>query len=215
MPPQPTIGTSIADATCHTMRSATGLIAGPESPAKTRAMPGLRALTSIDIACSVLMTQRALAPASTTFRAIETMSVTFGVSFTMIGSVVARTQAAVTAAATSASCPNSMPPCCAFGLLTFNSMPAMPAIPSSASAQAAYSPTLLPRMLTMTGTFQRAQTGARSRSSLRMPMFCRPIELSMPAGVSSMRRAGLPARGCNVVVLLTIAPRRWMSINFA
>ena len=53
-------------ATCQTIRSATGFIAGPDSPAKTRAMRGLRRFTSIDIACSVLTTQSALAPASTT-----------------------------------------------------------------------------------------------------------------------------------------------------
>ena len=161
------------------------------------------------------MTHSALAPASTTRRAISAMSATFGVSLTMTGSVVARTQAAVTDAATAASCPNSMPPRCAFGLLMFSSSPATPSTPSSAAAHSPYSSALLPRMLTMTGTFQRAHVGASSRRSLSMPTFCRPIELSIPAGVSSMRCVGEPERGRSVVVLLTIAPRRLMSMSFA
>ena len=40
MPPQPITGTSTAEDTCHTMRSATGLIAGPDSPANPRAIDG-------------------------------------------------------------------------------------------------------------------------------------------------------------------------------
>ena len=133
----------------------------------------------------------------------------------MTGSVVARTQAAVTDAATAASCPNSMPPRCAFGLLMFSSSAATPSTPSSAAAHSPYSSALLPRMLTMTGTFHRAHVGASSRRSLSMPTFCRPMELSIPAGVSSMRCVGEPERGRSVVVLLTIAPRRLMSMSFA
>ena len=64
-----------------------------------RVIFGRRARASMDIACSVFTTQSASAPASAAARAIAAMSVTFGVSFTITGSVVDRTTAAVTAAA--------------------------------------------------------------------------------------------------------------------
>ena len=48
----------------NTQRTAIGLMAGPESPAVTLAMRGLRVSTSIDIATNVLTNERASAPAS-------------------------------------------------------------------------------------------------------------------------------------------------------
>ena len=40
----------------------------------------------------------------------------------------------------------------------------------------------------------------------RSPTFSRPIELSIPEGVSNMRCGGLPARGLSVTVLVTMPP---------
>ena len=40
------------------------------------------------------------------------------------------------------------------------------------------------------------------------PGFCRPIELSIPAGVSVTRGVGLPIRGLSVVPLQQIPPSR-------
>ena len=44
-----------------------------------------------------------------------------------------------------------------------------------------------------------------------MPTFCRPMALSIPAGVSTMRGGGLPGRGFRVTVLVTIPPSRGRS----
>ena len=63
----------------------------------------------------------------------------------------------------------------------------------------------------MTGTCQRDQVVEYLSSTASTPGFCRPIELSMPAGVSVTRGGGLPIRGLSVVPLEQIAPRRWTS----
>ena len=39
-----------------------------------------------------------------------------------------------------------------------------------------------------------------------MPGPCRPIELSIPLGVSAIRGVGRPARGATMTDLVTIAP---------
>ena len=62
-------------------------------------------------------------------------------------------------------------------------------------------------MLTSTGTVQAAHWGAYCSMTAWTPTFCRPIELSIPAAVSTVRGGGLPARGCKVVPLQTMAPR--------
>src|SRR5690242_19379583 len=48
-----------------------------------------------------------------------------------------------------------------------------------------------------------------------MPTFCRPIEFSMPPGVSATRGWGLPRRGSMVTPLETMAPSALMSKCFA
>src|ERR1035438_4467611 len=60
------------------MRTAMGLIAGPESPAVTLAMRGLRVSGSMAMATNVLMTDSASAPASCATYAICAMLVTLG-----------------------------------------------------------------------------------------------------------------------------------------
>ena len=63
----------------------------------------------------------------------------------------------------------------------------------------------------MTGTFQPCQIGPYFSMTASTPGFCRPIELSIPPGVSVTRGGGLPARGRRVVPLQQIAPSRWTS----
>ena len=89
-PPIPTSGTSgRARCTSHTMRSAIGFTAGPESPPQPLASTGRRAAASIAIARMVLMSVRASAPPATAARAIATRSGAFGESFTHSGRRVA------------------------------------------------------------------------------------------------------------------------------
>ena len=97
------------------MRSATGLIAGPESPPTTRASFGRRVSASIAMPSSVLMSETASAPSASTARAISTMSVTFGLSFTISGRCVAARHARTTDAAAAQSVPNAIPPASTFG----------------------------------------------------------------------------------------------------
>src|SRR3954470_4536275 len=68
-----------------------------------------------------------------------------------------------------------------------------------------------PATLTITGTLQRDHVVEYLSSTASTPGFCRPIELSMPAGVSVTRGGGLPTRGRSVVPFEQIAPRRWIS----
>src|SRR5512146_260939 len=60
----------------------------------------------------------------------------------------------------------------------------------------------------MTGTFQPAQSDAYFSSTASTPGFWRPIELSIPAGVSVTRGGWFPMRGRRVVPLQQIAPSR-------
>ena len=48
-----------------------------------------------------------------------------------------------------------------------------------------------------------------------MPGFCKPIALSMPAGVCTSRGVGLPNRGSRVTLLSTMAPIFERSTNGA
>ena len=58
----------------------------------------------------------------------------------------------------------------------------------------------------MTGTCQVAHSAAYFSTTASTPGFCRPIELSMPAGVSVTRGGWLPTRAFSVVPLQQIAP---------
>ena len=60
----------------------------------------------------------------------------------------------------------------------------------------------------MTGTFQPAHVAAYLSTTASTPGFWRPIELSIPAGVSVTRGVGLPMRGLSVVPLQQMAPSR-------
>src|SRR5512142_2154751 len=60
----------------------------------------------------------------------------------------------------------------------------------------------------MTGTCQLAQVSAYFATTASTPVFWRPIELSIPAGVSVTRGVGLPIRALSVVPLQQIAPSR-------
>src|SRR5215213_2506197 len=63
----------------------------------------------------------------------------------------------------------------------------------------------------MTGTSQPDQRSAYFSSTALTPGFWRPIEFSIPAGVSVTRGGGLPTRGRRVVPLEQIAPSRFTS----
>jgi hypothetical protein len=66
-------------------RTATGLIAGPESPPVTPASAGLIDFVSMTNPNNVFITETPVAPACATEEAISTMSVTSGESLANIG----------------------------------------------------------------------------------------------------------------------------------
>ena len=81
----PMTGILTVCATCHTILSATGFMAGPDNPPVMLARIGLRSSISIAIPVSVFINETASAPLLSTASAIAAMSVTLGVSFAMIG----------------------------------------------------------------------------------------------------------------------------------
>ena len=88
-----------AFATCQTIRTATGKMAGPERPPVLFLRTGRRVLMSIRIPRRVLISETASAPSASTAFAIATISVTLGLSLTISGLLVAPRTAFVTAAA--------------------------------------------------------------------------------------------------------------------
>ena len=122
----PMIGIFTACRHSYTMRTAIGRIAGPLRPPSTLVSFGRRVSTSMAIARNVLTSDTASAPASSAARANDATSVTFGVSFGMIGSVVTLRTAATTSCVPCRLQPNWMPPSLMFGHEMFSSIAATP-----------------------------------------------------------------------------------------
>ena len=206
MPPMPMIGTLTARATSQTMRSATGLIAGPERPPVMLASTGRRFLRSIAMPIRVLISDSASAPASTQACAMATMSVTLGESLTISGFLVTARQALTTLAAHAGSVPKTIPPCLTLGHEMFISSAAISGISSRRRAISAYSSMVPPKKLAIAGVSTERRKGTLLAMKASMPTFCRPMALSIPPGVSTIRGVGLPARGLRHSPLVTKAP---------
>src|SRR5205809_175005 len=208
MPPMPTTGMRTARASSWTMRSATGLMAGPERPPLPAARRGRRASRSIAVARRVLMAVSASAPSASAARPTRVMSPTLGESFTQSG---ARTRArtARTIAARACGSVARMPPHSGrFGLEAFSSRATTPGAPSSRAAHSANSSGLSPQKLATTRAPAARSAGRRSPRKASTPMFWRPIELSMPPGVSTRRGAGVPGEGRSERPFTASAPPR-------
>lgn len=85
MPPIPITGILTAFATCHTILTATGNTAGPESPPTLLCRIGRLVLISILIPSRVFISETLSAPSASTAFAISVIFVTLGVSFTITG----------------------------------------------------------------------------------------------------------------------------------
>ena len=89
-------------------------------------------------------------------------------------------------------------------------------MPANASRLAAICPnssTANPAIFTTTCASKLANKGHCFSTKASSPGFCKPMELSIPAGVSTMRWGGLPPRGCGVMVLVTSPPKRAKSVS--
>ena len=98
---------------------AIGSTAGPDMPPVTFLIIGLPQCRLIRIARTVLIREMPSAPAASQAAAIETISVTFGVSFIIIGLPVTALTRFVTSAASFGSVPKPIPPPCTLGQLIF------------------------------------------------------------------------------------------------
>ena len=145
------------------------------------------------------------APADSTALAISVMLVTLGESFTISGFLVAFRTAAVIISALSQCTPNAAPPFFTLGQEMFNSI-ICTSVSSSFSAMETHSSMVEPAIFArITVSFVRRFGSSRSRNA-SIPGFCNPTEFSIPLGVSAIRGAGLPGRGCPVVPLVAMPP---------
>jgi hypothetical protein len=97
----------------------------------------------------------------------------------------------------------------------FTSIAVTPAASESRPASSAYSSTVPPAMdTTARAPLDSSQGRSRCRNA-SMPGPCRPIELSIPLGVSAIRGVGRPARGASITDLVTTAPILETSKNWA
>src|SRR5450631_4487465 len=221
-PPTPMIGTVgirlsiIAARTCQMARTATGRMAGPESPPVTPATWGRSRSVSMTMASRVLIIVSPSAPAFTQARAISTMSVTSGLSLAKTGMLrgsFSRTRA-MTLADDSGSQAKTSPRLATLGQEMLTSTPTTASNAGDsrrAAATSANSPAVLPAMDTSTRAPTDLSQTRSSRAKAAIPGPCRPIELSIPLGVSAIRGVPRPDRGSASTVLVTKAPSSEMS----
>lgn len=172
-----------------------GLIAGPDKPPVMFPRMGRRVSVSIAMPSRVLMRAMPSAPPSSTALAMAAMSVTFGVSLTMMGNCDTALTARVTLWAARSEQPKSMPPSFMLGDEMLSSRASMPSRSLNRAAMSANSRSDVPAMLTMRPVLSAARGGTFSAMNASMPGLVRPMALSMPDGVSAVRGGGLPARG--------------------
>ncbi|MPN02616.1 hypothetical protein SDC9_149832 [bioreactor metagenome] len=159
MPPIPMTGIFTARNTSHTIRTAIGLIQGPESPPVIVDNFGFLLSTSIAIPKKVLTRDTASAPSSSTPRAIWEISVTLGDNFTI--NVLGNTfrTSLVTWAADWQEVPNAIPPSFTLGQEIFNSIAGILSRSANFSAQATYSSTVEPDTFTIIWVSYSLMTG--------------------------------------------------------
>ena len=154
------------------------------------------------------MSVRPSAPASSHARAIDTISVTLGLSLINTGFVVTAFTARVTSAADSADVPKAIPPLCTLGQETLTSMMPTCSSLSILAQHSQYSSNEKPLILAMIGLWKRWRKAGNSRSiTLSIPGFCKPTEFIIPELHSAIRGVGLPKRASRVVPLKEIEPR--------
>src|SRR5580692_2888733 len=217
-PPVPMIGRSgKASLTCHTHRTATGLIAGPDSAPYVPASAGRIVTVSMAIPSSALTSESPAAPAAAQVPATATMSVTSGDSLANTGmSYLAPPRtAATTPAAACGSRANTRPASSALGQERLTSMAVTPAASDSLAARSAYSRTVWPPMETITRAPRDSSQGRSRWRNASMPGPCSPTEFSRPLGVSASRGAGLPVRGSAMIDFVISAPILATSVNWA
>jgi len=170
---------------------------------------------SIAIPSKVFISANPSAPALITSPAIETISVTSGESFTMIGSsppTFLLTDSTTDFEATGSQA-KTIPRFSTFGQEILTSIPLIPATPLNFRASDAYSSIVSPEIETITRAFFAISQGISSARNWSIPGPCNPIELSIPLGVSAIRGVARPDRGLTEIDLVTTAPSSSKSKN--
>ena len=140
------------------------------------------------------MSASASAPASTTPFAIAGRSVTSGDNLAMIGRsppMVLRTPS-ITRREASGSHAKTNPRFSTFGHEMFTSTAEIPEADRNFRARVAYSSIVSPAIETITRDFCSRSHGTSCARKASIPGPCRPIELSIPDGVSAIRGVGRP-----------------------
>ena len=101
---------------------------------------------------------------------------------------------------------NTRPRFSTLGQEIFTSTALIPETERSLRASVEYSSTVSPAMETMTRAFCSSNQGTSLARNASMPGPCRPMELSIPDGVSAIRGVGRPCRGLLITDFVTIAP---------
>ncbi len=156
----------------------------------------------------VFTSARPSAPASRQTRAIATMSVTSGESLARTGTRPATTSAtpATTCADDTGSHAKTRPRFATFGHEMFTSTAPTPGSPASRAASSANSSASLPAIETTAVAPASRSHGRSCARNASMPGPCRPIELSIPDGVSAIRGVGRPERGSRRIDFVTTPP---------
>src|SRR5829696_2025801 len=203
IPPMPTTGTRTACATLATCCSAIARTAGPETPpvpAPSQGRPDPRGSSAVPL--SVLISDRASAPASWAAAPTAAGSVALGVSLTISGLSVSGLRRSTERAVSPGSAP-MIRPVSTLGQEKLSSISATSSRSATALTSVASSSRLKPITETQSGTGSSASCGRSLARKPSSPLLGSPIELISPAGVSYSRGGGLPWRGATVMVLLT------------
>ena len=166
---------------------------------------------SIAMATTVFIREMALAPELSAALAVRVISVTLGESLAMTGRVVALRTAPITSLVVAGSIPKAIPPFLTLGQEMLTSIPLTVFSLLNCLASSAYSSTVSPAMLTMAGISSFARKGSAVFKKASNPSFCRPIELIMPEGVSTIRGGGFPSLAIRVTLLVMIPPSLFRS----
>ena len=156
----------------------------------------------------MLISARPSAPASTTPFAIDTKSVTSGDNLAIIGSsppIVLRTPS-ITLREASGSHAKTKPRFSTLGHEIFTSMALIPETERIFRARVEYSSTVSPAIETITRAFCSTKYGTSLLRKASIPGPCRPMELSIPLGVSAIRGVGRPGRGLDITDFVTTPP---------
>ena len=101
---------------------------------------------------------------------------------------------------------NTIPRFSTLGQEIFTSTALIPETERSLRARVEYSSTVSPAIETITRAFCSINHGTSFARKASIPGPCKPMELSMPDGVSAIRGVGRPCRGLLITDFVTIAP---------